>query len=353
VKIWFEALTGKQALLFHYMAEFYEQQGHQTLFTTRRSGYTDLNLKRLNRDYFSIGYYGGASLKGKLIAGSKRIIELAELIEHEQPDILVSFSSPDATRTAFGLDIPIILLNDTPHAEAVARLTISLSRALVYPSSINEKEFGQYGVTKFIPYKGVDEALWIKSFEDDLTVLDNLELKSDEYIVLRCEESKSAYFRKLFPEFDPGGTIVEDIVYKFREMRSDLDIVAFPRYPEQEQILQRLGVVVPDRSVDTLTLLHHAKVAMTGGGTMGREAAMLGTPTIYTFPWKLAVSEFIADMGFPLYHFPDHPNAPAKIVELLDQDRMSEQTRHKLLEVIETPIDGFKRALELIKEEIV
>lgn len=352
MKFWFEALTGKQAVLFHHMALQFEKEGHQTVFTSRRSGYTDLNLKRLNRDYYSVGFYGGASLKGKLIAGSNRIIELAEVIDQEKPDVLISFSSPDATRTAFGLGIPIILLNDTPHAEAVARLTISLSEALLYPAAINQEQFSRYGTTQFIPYNGVDEALWIKSFQDDLTVLEQLDVEPNRYLVLRCEESKSAYFRKLFPEFDPGGTIVEDIVTKLRRMNLDLDIVAFPRYPEQEEILHQLGVVVPDQSVDTLTLLHHARVAMTGGGTMGREAAMLGTPTIYTFPWELAVSKFVADKGFPLIHYPDHPNAPEKIIELLDMPRMEENKRMKLLETIETPVDGFKRMMEKLGDEI-
>lgn len=163
--------------------------------------------------------------------------------------------------------------------------------------------------------------------------------------MLRCEESKSAYFRKLFPEFDPGGTIVEDIVGKLREHNLDLDIVAFPRYPEQLDILKKLDVVVPDVSVDTLSLLHKARVTMTGGGTMGREAAMLGTPTIYTFPWELAVSKFVSDHGFPLIHYPDHPTAPSKIIELTKMPRMQEEKRRDVLEKIETPINGFNQVI--------
>lgn len=164
MKIWYEALTGKQALLFHHIALHYEKLGHQSVFTSRKSGYTDLNLQRLGREYYPVGHYGGAGLKDKLIAGSERVIELANIIEKEQPDVLLSFSSPDATRTAFGLGIPIVLMNDTPHAEAVARLTLSLSDALIYPNSIPQEEFSQYGTTKFISYKGVDEVLWIKAF---------------------------------------------------------------------------------------------------------------------------------------------------------------------------------------------
>ncbi len=345
MKIWFEALTGKQGLLFHHIASYYESKGHQSVFTTRKSGYTDLNLKRLNRDYYSVGEYGGATLKGKLKAGSERVIELSDIIDQEQPDILVSFSSPDATRTAFGMGIPIVLMNDTPHAEAVARLTLSLSEVLIYPESIEEAEFARYGTTDFIPYKGVDEALWIKEFQDNKDVLDDLGIVDGEYIVLRCEESKSAYFRKLFPEFDPGGTVVEEMVHKLEKQNLDFDIVAFPRYPEQDAILKELDVIVPDVSVDTLSLLYHARVAMTGGGTMGREAAMLGTPTIYTFPWELAVSKYIADMGFPLIHFPDHPSAPDKIIELTNMPRMQEEKRIESLANLETPLDGLERVI--------
>ena len=67
MKIWYEALTGKQSLLFHHMALYYEKLNHTSIFTTRNNDYTELNLIKLKRKFHSIGNYGGSNLKNKLI----------------------------------------------------------------------------------------------------------------------------------------------------------------------------------------------------------------------------------------------------------------------------------------------
>ena len=102
--IWFEALTGKQKLLFHYLAVKFEALGHKILITSRPYGIdrANSNLDRLGREHTSIGEYGGASIYDKLVKGSERIIDLAKIIRDATPDILISFPSPDAFRTALG-----------------------------------------------------------------------------------------------------------------------------------------------------------------------------------------------------------------------------------------------------------
>lgn len=348
MKVWVEALTGKQALLFHYIAKNLENGGHEVICTTRRYDYTESNLDRLGRKYISVGQYGGASLKDKLISGSERIIQLAEMMDHEKPDVLICFPSPDAHRTAFGLGIPIIQLNDTPHAEAVARLTISLANFVVYPESIDQHLFSQYGKSEFIAYRGVDEVLWTSEFTPQSHVLTKLGLSEYSYIVMRCEESKAAYFQKMYPDNIPGQTVLGNLIEYVKRTYPELNIVAFPRYPEQVKQLQEMGVIIPDHSVDTLSLLAYAQLAITGGGTMGREATLLGTPSIYYFPKELAVSSYLADLGFPIYHLPHFLDQPQLINDLLEYPRMEEEKRRQLLGDMETPYTGVRRALSLI-----
>ncbi|MHA2170738.1 MAG: DUF354 domain-containing protein [Candidatus Kariarchaeaceae archaeon] len=346
MRIWFEALTGKQAILFHHLREKVESLNHEVLITTRKYDYTESNLSRLGREFVSIGEYGGSSLKNKLVNGSKRIIELAEVIDRYKPDVLISFPSPDAFRTAFGLGIPAIQLNDTPHARAVGKLTISLSNALIHPKSIDPKEFEQHGVSSLYAYEGVDELQWIQSFTPTTTVLDELNLKKENYIVFRCEESKAAYFQELYPSVEPGSTSIGNIIDQIRDKFQEFDYVVFPRYPEQNDLLARLDVIIPEKSVDTQSLFAYSKAVMTGGGTMGRESALLGTPTVYSFPLELAVSKFIADKGFPLFHTPNPDELSKVIIKLVNTPKMDESFRINLLNEMETPFDGIKRAIK-------
>jgi predicted glycosyltransferase len=239
-------------------------------------------------------------------------------------------------------------LNDTPHAEAVARLTISLTEFVVYPESIDQSLFSQYGKSEFISYQGVDEILWTRDFLPQATVLDKLELSEETFIVLRCEESKAAYFQKMYPENTPGQTVLGSMIEYVKKAHPDLKIVAFPRYPEQEDQLSEMGVIIPDHSVDTLSLVAYAHLVITGGGTMGREAALLGTPSIYYFPKELAVSSFLSNQGFPIYHLPHFLDQPQLINDLLKYPRMEEEKRRQQLESMETPYTGVKRALSRI-----
>ena len=60
---------------------------------------------------------------------------------------------------------------------------------------------------------------------------------------------------------------------------------------------------------------------------------------------ELAVSKFVTERGFPLIHYPDHPTAPSKIIELTKMPRMQEEKRRDSLNKIETPIDGFNQVI--------
>jgi predicted glycosyltransferase len=57
-------------------------------------------------------------------------------------------------------------------------------------------------------------------------------------------------------------------------------------------------VKVPERAVDSLTLLALADLTIGGGGTMTRESALLGTPTYTVFAGRLAaVDEALIGQG--------------------------------------------------------
>jgi predicted glycosyltransferase len=273
------------------------------------------------------------------------VLELTPLISKIKPDILISFPSPDAFRTAFGLGIKSIQINDSPHSYAPGRLTISLSDALVHSSSINSKEFSKLGTTKYFPYNGVDEILWIKNYKPDFALIENLGLENNEYLVMRCEESKAGYFQRLYPDFVPGDTIITQLVDELTELYPNIKIVAFPRYPEQEKQLVQKDVIIPETSIDTLSLFYYSRAVMTAGGTMGREAALLGTPTMYTFPHELLVSKHVSDLGFPLLHCPNHEKILDEMIKLINSTKMDNIVRETLINELETPYDGVLRAM--------
>ena len=77
--------------------------------------------------------------------------------------------------------------------------------------------------------------------------------------------------------------------------------VVLPRYPEEADRLRALGrgrLVVPTRAVDSRSLMAMADLVLGAGGTMTREAALLGSPTLSVFSGRApAVDRWLVERG--------------------------------------------------------
>ncbi|MHA1912586.1 MAG: DUF354 domain-containing protein [Candidatus Kariarchaeaceae archaeon] len=351
--LWFDALTPKQALILDSIARFFEKKGHKTLFTTRSYDYTISTLDRLKREYIIIGKHGGGDLGQKLIRSTERMSKLTEYILGlpEEPSLLVSLSSPDANRVAFGLAIHSICLNDAPHAVAVGKLCFSLATKLVITEAISPEKYLSLGATqeKIVQFSGIDEVGWLKDFKPDKKVLTDLGItETDQLAVLRTEESNASYYRSylkkegLSVDQTPLISLIRAILDDF-----DLKLVVFPRYDKQKaQLEEEFGskIIIPPKSIDTQSLMSFADLVVTGGGTMGREAALLGTPTICFFPKYLDVEAYLSKIGLPLFHLSDFSEVIPKGLEILASTDYKQKTE-AIINGMEAPLDGVIKAL--------
>ena len=286
MKIVVDILTPKQCMFSSKLLEKLEARGHQVFKTTReyREVVQLLRLKGIEAKV--VGEHGGKELIDKLRASAQRTLELASLFEDLQPDIAVSFSSPEMARVSYGLGVPHVCINDSPHAEAVARLTIPLSMRLLTPKIIPKKTWTEYGITpdKIIQYNALDPWVWLKDFKPDKGILKELRLdESKPILTFRTEETAAAYLLGKTQE----ETSIMRIIDKLLETAEDLQIVAIPRYNEQPKTLREAfkdKIVIPGSTVDAQSLLSYTSVFVGGGGTMTTEAALLGIPTFSCYP---------------------------------------------------------------------
>jgi hypothetical protein len=218
------------------------------------------------------GKHGGTTKSGKLDASLKRSVNLGTIVERFKPDVTVSFCSPEAARVAFGLGIRHVAFCDSPHAEAVMKLSIPLVQKLLIPWIIPKKEFTKYGIAEknIIPYKAIDASVIVK----DSKKVKNKKTKK-KTILIRVEEEQAAYVQK------DNRTIqlIQKIVHKFPQC----EIMVLPRYKSQIiQLRKMLGVRVRVLGKATIgsSLLQNVDVFVGSGGTMTAEAALLGIPTI-------------------------------------------------------------------------
>jgi predicted glycosyltransferase len=264
--------------------------GHEVLCTSRkyREAVELAKIKKLDLTF--VGSHGGADRYDKLREGARRTYELAEVVKEFGPDVAVTFSSPEGSRVAFGLGIRHIGFNDSPHSEAVAKLTIPLTSKLYCPWVIPHSEWSDYGIAKknIVQYRALDPAAWLKHNEDDIK-----EVKQDKKkmrILLRLEESKASYIA------DKKVSTTKMIDSFVNELWHSANILVLCRYEDQiSEVESRYGnkVQVLRDVVDGVALIKSTQLFVGAGGTMTAEAALLGKPTISIAPIQFYVDKYL------------------------------------------------------------
>ncbi len=300
MKVWIDVLTPKQANFFAELQRRLSVKGFKTVLTTRE--YREVNelLQLRNMKAIQLGRHGGGGLRAKLEASSKRMSALTAVVEEQKPDIAISFSSPEASRVAFGLKIPHYSICDSPHAEAVCKLSVPLSQKLFTPWIIPIYAWKRYGINPrdIVRYRALDPAVWLNGYKGNTKVLDGLKLDvSKPIIVVRPPEEFAAY---LTARLTSASTF--DIIAKVLDLADEgSQIVVLSRYDDQsERLKKRFGdrVLAPEHVVDTVPLLQAASVFLGGGGTMTAEAALLGVPAISYYPGEPTfVDRFLMNYG--------------------------------------------------------
>jgi len=302
MKAWVDILTPKQANFLGELKQRLDSAGIKTFTTTRE--YREVNelLQLRGLKATPVGRHGGEKLEEKLVESAKRVAALTEHVEEEGIDVAISFSSPETARVAFGLKIPHYCVSDSPHAEAVCRLTVPLSARLFSPWLIPVSAWTKYGIKPrdVVRYRALDPMAWLPHYAPDSKVIESLKLDASKpIIVVRTPEEYASYLSDRNQSI--AGNVTET-VSKLIEVSADAaQIVVLPRYETQgERFERRFGnrVTVPRHIIDAISLLRVSSVFLGGGGTMTAEAAMLGTPVISYYPGEVTfVESFLIRYG--------------------------------------------------------
>jgi predicted glycosyltransferase len=277
---------------------------------------------------------------------------LTSFVAELQPDIAISFASPETSRVAFGLGIPHVCLNDSPHSEAVARLTIPLVTLLVTPKFIPKKAWTKFGMKedKIVQYNAIDPWIWLKDFKPDMKALRQLGLEINKPIVVfRAEESFASYLLGIAPESPTWTPLLESLL----KSNSNFQAVIVPRYDAQiARLTERFGnrAVICKSVIDATNLLAQASVFVGGGGTMTAEAALLGVPTFSCYPGKpFIIEEFLIRKRL-VAREADWHKTKVKILKILRNPDIARKVQVKrakeLTDSFENPMEVIVRAVE-------
>ena len=275
MKIWIDILTPKQLLFSEPIIEKLGQK-HDILCTSREYNEVTKLAKIRHFDLIFVGKHGGGDKKSKLKASIERIEKLSKKISKFGPDVVISFGSPEAARISFGLGIKHIMFCDSPHANAVMRLTLPLIQKLLIPYVIPKKEFSKFGINEknIVQYKAIDAVVTMQR-KINQNIISPFKNNNKKNILIRIEEEEASYTSK--------SSKIIPIIQKIANDYKDENIIVLGRYTQQIINLQKImgkKIKVIKMSFDGKYLLNDTDVFIGSGGTMTAESALMGIPTI-------------------------------------------------------------------------
>jgi hypothetical protein len=196
------------------------------------------------------------------------------------PDVALSHNSYGQILAARALGLKVVTAMDY-EGQPANHLAFRLAHTVLLPEALRGSGVAAQGAgggrARFYP--GFKEELYLGDFRHDPGVAGSLlpARNGSPLVVVRTPPSRAAYHRFGNPLF---GAALE------RLGRAGAHCVALVRHAEQRSAIESLAlenIVVPDRAVDSRSLIYEADLVIGAGGTMTREAALMGVPTYSVF----------------------------------------------------------------------
>jgi uncharacterized protein len=295
MRIWIDLANSPHVPFFRPLANEFTRRGHNVVVTARQFAETVLLARAAGFAPEVIGGHGGAKLSGKAGNLVRRGLELARWARGKQIDLAVSHNSYSQILAARALSLRCVTLMDYEHQPA-NHLAFRLASRVIVPRAFPETSLMRFGATagKVKRYDGIKEEVYLANFVVD----PNFELEMqmlgidarDILVTARPPASEALYHRfenHLFDQF-------LDRVLQTPAVK----LVLLPRNEWQRQYYARDGIIIPAQPLDGPNLIAYSDLVVSAGGTMNREAAVLGVPaaTIYLGEWA-AIDQQLVNEG--------------------------------------------------------
>jgi uncharacterized protein len=295
MRVWMDLTNTAHVLVLRPLVERLEAEGHEVELTARPLSHTIDLLDDWGHPYSVLGRYGGAGKSGKALAAAARLPQLLRFGRSRSFDCALAHGSTDLPPACRLLRIPNTTMFDYEWASLQHHVNCRLATRVLVPDAIPPGRLARYGARppKLVRYPGLKEEYYLADFEPDEQVLSALRIDSGRPLaVVRTAPSYALYL---------GGS-ESPLLPRVLERLADEDAqtVVLARTDEQRRAIDELhlGAIVPERAVDGRSLVAFADLLVSAGGTMNREAAVLGTPVWSIFEGRIgAVDDLLAREG--------------------------------------------------------
>jgi hypothetical protein len=283
VRVWVDFTNTAHVPVLRPLVELLESDGHEVELTARPLSHTLELLDDWGHSYRAIGRHGGAGRLGKARAAAERVRGLLRFARDRKFDHALGHASVDLPPAARLLRIPNATMFDYEWAIAQHSVVCRLANRVLVPDAIPPQRLARYGARppKLVQFEGLKEEYYLSDWQPDPSVLKELGVDRRRVLcVVRTAPSYALYLGSESP-------LLDRVLRRLAD--EGVQTVVLARTNEQRRAVRAAGegFIVPERAVDGSSLVAYADALVSAGGTMNREAAVLGTPVWSTFEGRL------------------------------------------------------------------
>lgn len=297
MKIWIDFINTPQVSFFEPIIEGLSKQGHTFILTCRDSSNTVQILKQKKWEFTIIGDRAEKGLVNKLASFPNRIRKLVSFLKNKKIDAAAGQSSFYLPLAARILGIPSLYTNDNEHALGNIPAFI-FAKKIILPENFPIQNALKQGASKRKTslYPGIKEGIYLWEKGEEITK--HRQQSEPQTIYIRPEPQTAQYYK--------GKTNFLDNL--LLDLKDSFNITLLVREKSQfEHYIapQFKGISVPDKPLDFTTIAKDCLLFVGAGGSMTREMALIGIPTISVYQGDLlGVDKFLIDNGY-MQHIPD------------------------------------------------
>jgi predicted glycosyltransferase len=295
--IWFDLDNSPHVPLFRPMFKELEERNIKFFITAGEYAQTIDLLKLWNIDFELIGKHGGRNKFKKISNLVYRASQLSRCIRDKDIKLAVSHGSRSQLLSAKINGIESILMMDYEYTER--RIFNLLSTYLLIPKIIPDErlESARINLSKVIRYNGFKEELYINNFTPEKDFRKKINIGNKDILIVIRPPGMSGNYHDRKSE----GFFLKAVRF-FLESANTVCLIVNRTDREKNFLINNFELSNKlrflEKPVDGLQLLYCADICLSGGGTMNREAALLGTRTYSIFTGKRPyLDEYLQEVG--------------------------------------------------------
>ncbi len=337
MRIWFDLSNSPHVNMFYKLIKELEAEGHEIIITSRPLANTIALLDQKGLKHTVVGGYYGKSIYKKIIGYPIRIFQLIHFLKNQKIDLAVSQSSFHSPLVAMFLGIPSIYTNDNEHALGNKPSFFCATKILI-PENLSIKQVAKNGVSfkKITQYPGIKEGIYLWSKGESIHA-SRYDLKKTEINIFIRPEPQTAQY------YNGKKNFLDETILALQEK---YNVTVLTRDANQSSHYHQdkfASTCVPAQPLGFDFIASNCSLFIGAGGSMTRELAILGIPTISVYQDDLLeVDDYLISKKLMLHE----PNITAEKVECYIQQLQNKAPAQELM-------NKGKEAYYLFKNEIL